>query len=579
MKKILFAVFFICAFAYAEDRVYGYIPMSATLTSEPISVDSTRADNFDIITLEPDVGISYSVNWYRPLVTCDNIKFDAKVVYNRIASSDKFILCQSTEEVPGGRIEWDYLNDENVDITKTYKLSHIITSNNIEVASSVMMIHLVPETCVVLPFIFLLGIYLRKHIKFVVPILAFSFFASQNLFADVFIDSIKLKDRLPFDSKVDIEYEISSRLGSDVFEVKFQGRFDSGEKFNLETLEGEGMSGIVLGTGKHIVTWDMLKDKPNITSDNFKVTIEAKDVSECPYLVLDLFTFKMKASKNPPKDISTNLICRTDELWLKRCEAGSFIMGSPENELGSEEYRNRETQHRVTLTRPFYLALFELTYSQNALIRDKIDNYRSYIDKGTGDLPASSIARNDHSLTPFFGGFKGIHNSSENALCSLLQRKTGLYYELPTEAQWEYACRAGTKSAIYSGEELIDPEVSANLEALAVYNRPSTNYYEKVGTKMPNVWGFYDMLGNAPEYVLDANIFNNIKVDQRFADDVTDPLYTTKRSVYNDYYKLFKRGGGFDSPAKECRSAFVDRLDVGDRAGIRLSLQFPGQNR
>lgn len=578
MKKIVFFFSFVCVcIVVGENAPNDYIKMKDVLTSEAISVDSTRDDSYDFITLEPGEEISYSVDWYKPLIAYYVPKYKATVSCRlHFGGSDTFLLCESDEETPSGKFVWNYYEDDNIDLTKKYRLTHTISSNNVEIVSNELRVQLIPEpTVVAITLLIAFGFFMKRYNKIVLPILFIAFAFAQPLLADVSINYIKLIDRTPWNSKIDIEYELSSKRNSDVFEVKFQGCFDNGEKFDLVSLDGEGMCGVVLGTGKHVVTWDMMQDRPGVRSDNFKVTIEASDITDYDYLVLDLFTFKMKASKKAPKDITSNLVCRTDQLWLKRCNAGDFLMGSPETEVGSEEYRDRETQHQVKISRPFYMGIFEHTLAQCSLILGRDIDYRKYMDEKRGDIPIRNSYGTKHVLTPFFGEFRGYNQSSEVALCSVLQRKTGLYFELPTEAQWEFACRAGTKSAIYSGEELNDPEVSDNLDELAVYQNNSTGSYVRVGTKKPNAWGFYDMLGNAPEVVLDVDIFRSENEYKRPDEDVTDPLYVKK----GHSYRLYKRGGEYKSPAKECRSAFVDKVSDRDIAGFRLSLQFPGQNK
>lgn len=571
MKKIVFFFSFVCVcIAIGEIAPNNYVKTRDVLTSEAISVDSTSGD---IVTLEPEEEIIYSLKWYEPLITWYVPNYSARIDYSRIAS-DRHLIYQTSDGEEEGSIVWNYLDDENVDITKTYRLTHTISSNNVDIVSSAFYVTLIPEPIATFSvFLIVLGFFMRKHRNIFTCFLLISIISSQSLFADVSIDSIKLKSRKPWDNKIDIEYELSSKSNSDVFEVKFQGQFDDDEKFDLVTLDGEGACGIVLGAGKHIITWDMGEDKPNIKSDNFRVTVEAKEVTNNDYLILNLFSFKMRASKNPPKNISSNLVCRTDELWFKRCEAGSFLMGSPETEVGSEEYRNRETQHKVKISRPFYISIFEFTNAQRALVRELPALYTILMENGLGDYPALG-KMNKHSYTPFFGGFS-LGKTGEDTICAILQKKTGLYFELPTEAQWEYSCRAGTSSAIYNGEELIDPVISTNLDLIAVYEDNTTGTYARVGTKLPNAWGIYDMLGNVPEVVLDVDIFEDTSTDRRSNEDVTDPLYVKKSSRY----RIFKRGGGYQSPAKECRSSFVDKVYSEDTVVGRLSLQFPGQNK
>src|SRR5205085_477744 len=97
------------------------------------------------------------------------------------------------------------------------------------------------------------------------------------------------------------------------------------------------------------------------------------------------------------------------------------------------------------------------------------------------------------------GGFPVNSMSQHAALmyCRWLYQKTGVFYRLPTEAEWEYACRAGTSTTYYFGND------EKELDKYTWYKSNSNNKFQKVGQKLPNAWGLYDMLGNVCEWTLD----------------------------------------------------------------------------
>ncbi len=150
------------------------------------------------------------------------------------------------------------------------------------------------------------------------------------------------------------------------------------------------------------------------------------------------------------------------EFAFRWCPAGTFMMGSPKDE---KDRSSDETQHEVTLTKGFWMLETEVTQKQwKAITGDNPSNFKG------DDLPVEEVSWND---------------------CQEFCRKCsalGLPVQLPTESQWEYACRAGTTDA-YAG----------NLDEMAWYYSNSGNKTHPVGTKKPNAWGLYDMHGNVWE--------------------------------------------------------------------------------
>ena len=210
------------------------------------------------------------------------------------------------------------------------------------------------------------------------------------------------------------------------------------------------------------------------------------------YLVVDISggytaeSWPHRISESGP-DVESD-VCRTKELWLKFVPSGEFRMGSPESEYGRG---TREVAHQVSLTKGFYVGVFELTRKQYELIM--------------GTAPASS----DDDLCPVTKvTFDSLRGTSEGAnwpaddevdagsFMGILRAKTGLRFDLPTEAQWEYACRATTTTAFNNGKNLDD---DLNLFEIAYY-KENAGCPQKVGSLSPNAWGLYDMHGNVWEW-------------------------------------------------------------------------------
>ncbi len=146
-----------------------------------------------------------------------------------------------------------------------------------------------------------------------------------------------------------------------------------------------------------------------------------------------------------------------------------------------------DESHRVTLSKPFFCGLFEVTQKQYSLV------VGSNPSRFSGDkLPVEKVSYN--AIRGTSNGAKWPSSSAvdSSSFMGKLRARTGLDFDLPTEAQWEYACRAGTTTTYSYGD-------SANGNYMWYYSNSSVKTHE-VGTKSPNPWGLYDMHGNVAEW-------------------------------------------------------------------------------
>ena len=195
--------------------------------------------------------------------------------------------------------------------------------------------------------------------------------------------------------------------------------------------------------------------------------------------------------------------------------AGKFIMGSPKHEFG----RHKETQHEVTLTKPFYIGKYEVTQEQwNELMRHNASKTKG------AKLPLTIVSWEDCQ-----------------EFIKKLNEKTNGGYRLPTEAEWEYACRAGTTTAYSVGESLTESEANINGDST-----------KAVGSYRPNAFGLYDMHGNVWEWCEDW-------YEEYPEGAVTDPEGPEK-----GYFRVL-RGGSFAYGASVARSS----LRIGDAPSDR----------
>ncbi|MBL7132721.1 MAG: formylglycine-generating enzyme family protein [Phycisphaerae bacterium] len=198
--------------------------------------------------------------------------------------------------------------------------------------------------------------------------------------------------------------------------------------------------------------------------------------------------------------------------------AGTFTMGSPKTEMWRGWYEG--PQRKVTITKPFYMGIYEVTQEQ----------YEAVVGKNPAKLkgaknPVQSVSWDD-----------GV------AFCKALSKKTRKTVRLPTEAEWEYACRAGAKTAFCFGDD------QKQLGDYAWYDGNSGSKTHPVGQKKPNAWGLHDMHGNVYEWCSDwyGDSYANAK-----AVDPQGAASGSGRVLRGGYWGSYKCG---------CRSAFRFRF-------------------
>ena len=277
----------------------------------------------------------------------------------------------------------------------------------------------------------------------------------------------------------------------------------------------------------------------------------------------------------------TNDLYKTTQLVFKRISAGVFMMGSSIGEVGRVG-GYPEDQHKVTLTQDYYMGVFEITQRQwERVMNAKPSNWNnsSYWES----RPVECVSYNTIRGSSLGAGWPTNNSVDASSFVGQLCSKTGIVgLDLPTEAQWEYACRAGMTTGLNNGTDLTNTTSDANLNLLARYkadggyvngstapgqNCGTTNATAKVGSYLPNAWGLYDMHGNVWERCLDWYVAN------LGVDPVTDPVGFQTGTI------RVKRGGGFDERPGMSRSAFRHGDipgAVGSAAvGFRMSMNVP----
>ena len=311
--------------------------------------------------------------------------------------------------------------------------------------------------------------------------------------------------------------------------------------------------------GDRLIVWHPRASWPDhvFTNGVLSVKVRPWDVAIPPdYLVVDLTAtiapvhYYVSTNALPAGGL-TNDIYRTAKMVLRRIPAGAtmWTMGSPESEKyllpgTSLRYGAREMQRLVTMTNDYYLGVFPVTVAQH--------RYATGDQKEGGDtVPVTHetyVQLRGASDWPTTG-----HEVASGSDLMKWRNLTGVDFDLPTSAQWEFACRAGTSTIFYFGSD------TNKLSKYAWYKVNSGNARHRVGEKIPNGFGLYDLYGNVWEWCLDWT--GGIS-----ADPVVEPTGPDSSSES----KRVGRGGMWASDVDGCRSAKINPQVLTSAYGYRL---------
>ncbi len=315
------------------------------------------------------------------------------------------------------------------------------------------------------------------------------------------VSNVKAQQRYPWNALVDIDYELSgdtAGLGVSISVRDVQNNRDYQPTNFMEVLP--------TSVGKHRVTWNPAADGVSIISTNILVTVSLLRVADEPvspnlYLVIDLSegpdadNYPMTTLSAAPNGGVWPDEYKTTKLVLRKIEGGTFMMG------GSKS---------TTITRPFYIGVFEVTQKQYKLVMGASSNPSN--DKG--DM--KPVEKVSYAILRGMSAGADWPSSSQvdgTTFLGKLRAKSGLHtLDLPTEAQWEYACRAGSPTTFSPNIDTSgnDAAIIANFAAIGWCEGGNSssavvqqNISYPVGQKLPNAWGLYDMHGNVKEWCLD----------------------------------------------------------------------------
>ena len=363
----------------------------------------------------------------------------------------------------------------------------------------------------------------------------------------------------PDSLQVTVEYTLDApAIVTADFQKKVGGSFESiGEK-RFVHLAGD-VNRFIETAGTHRFFWtpdDADRSGETVSAANFQVVLSAWAKDDPPdYMAVNLSVsnsvFYYVSSNAVPGGVADRMY-KTEFLLMRRIPARgvTWKMGSSE----SDELRNanNETLHEVTLSEDYWMGVYEFTQTQYGHLNAGYGNAFTSFDEspvlpvcGTayysirGDLGQANWPSQLHKV----GGY-----------LAKLRKRTGVEFDLPTDAQWEYACRAGTGTqwnipSLSSADETDANNKLAKHAVMSYNNTPcskETPSCGPVGSYAPNAFGLYDMHGNAREWCLDY--FQ--------ADLGADPVENPKGPTSAAGSARVARGGGFTSSAAECRSAY-----------------------
>ena len=245
------------------------------------------------------------------------------------------------------------------------------------------------------------------------------------------------------------------------------------------------------------------------------------------------------------------------KIEMKAIKGGSFYRGSKDHEIGRSSDEGPRVEVQID---DFWMSGYEITWDLYQLFVYRDIDAEKASDRGSINLAVDGISS---ATMPYENlnkpGYPAINMTQHAAstFCKWLTAKTGRFYRLPTEAEWEYACRAGSADAFSFGDN------QAALEKYAWYAGNSNGTFQKPGQKLPNARGLYDMHGNVAEWVVDG-----------YAKDAYRQLGGSANPVNfaTQIYPRVVRGGSFRDPAAKLRSAARSHSD---KSWKRRDPQFP----
>ena len=335
----------------------------------------------------------------------------------------------------------------------------------------------------------------------------------------------------------------------------------------VKTITGD--FGIVRKTGTCQARWMAAKDWPDhvVETGRIRAVVTAWATNAPPdWMVVGLKSDNdvrfYAASNHVPEGVGSDLY-KGDQLLMRRIPASGVVwtMGLTRKERASGDTGvgdETNTPHRVMLTHDYFIGVYEVTQCQYTNIgMSAASGYSGYEDSWKRPASGLGIGNVRGNLPSPTAGY----NVGSSSACGRLREKTGgkIDFDIPTEAQWEFACRAGWDTAYNNGGDFVEAECklvgwySGNATNETVDSKVQTH---PVGLKLPNAFGLYDMHGNVQEWCCALTTFGDAYVGT-FADGYENGAVTfdpVSGDTWSDVNKVILRGGSVSHGAKTVRS-------------------------
>ena len=314
------------------------------------------------------------------------------------------------------------------------------------------------------------------------------------------ITGVSAHQRWPWNNLIDIDFNIGGAAAGDTFKIDVKATYANGSQ---TLIAKRFVTDPVVKGGDNRITWDIGLDCPNLKANDLRVAVTATPFTngtDGAWMIIDLSggknatSYPVRYTTTPPvHSVNAEDACKMTEMWLKRIKGGSFMFCKGDVDPG---------YFKVNLTKDYYMGVFECTQQQWAQV--------------TGAWPSSfsntayraSRPVENLSLQGVFGHFTWPKNQTpySSSFVGKMRARTGLStFNLPTDAQWEWASRCGyayARNPAYKDAEINFNQNEVGMDYMSGFDKGT----KSVGTYASNPWGLYDILGNVFEVILDAGV-------------------------------------------------------------------------